>query len=123
LVPDPVVNYVDPETAGILTFTPVSGMSGQAVVTVTVDNGAVVDHAISQTFLVTVLPNGGNQAPTLDPINAAFLNEDMAKQTVLLSGISTGSENEAQLVSISATTNNSTLLSNPVVSYAIGAST
>jgi hypothetical protein len=65
LIPNPVVTYTSPNATGTLTFTPVAGQSGTALITVTVkDNGGTANGAtdsFQRTFTVTV--NNGNDAP------------------------------------------------------------
>jgi hypothetical protein len=64
LIPNPAVNYVDPNTTGTLTYTPVANQSGSATITVTArDDGdsAYVPNSSTRTFTVTV--NAVNDAP------------------------------------------------------------
>ena len=63
----PVVSYTNPNSTGTVTFTPVSGQSGTAVITVTVtDNGGTANggmNSVSQSFIVAVAPS--NLAPVV----------------------------------------------------------
>jgi hypothetical protein len=61
--------------------------------------------------------NAVNDVPTLGAINNVTINEDAGAQTVSLSGITTGAANEAQTLTISATSSNPGLIPTPVVSY------
>ena len=73
MIPNPAVSYINPATTGSLTYTPVPGQSGTAVITVTVtDNGSPV-ASFSQTFTVTV--GAPNQAPVVSTSSgsAAFV--------------------------------------------------
>ena len=58
LIPNPAVTYSSPNATGSLSYTPVAGQSGSAIITVTVtDNGGTAnggDNAISRTFTQTV---------------------------------------------------------------------
>lgn len=56
-----------------------------------------------------------NQPPTLNTIANATFNEDASAQTVNLSGIGTGGENQALI--ITATSSNPGLIPNPTVNY------
>ena len=65
LIPNPTVTYVNPNSIGSLSYTPVPGATGTAVITVTVsDDGGTANGGINTfttTFTVTINPN---QAPT-----------------------------------------------------------
>ncbi len=66
VVPNPTVNYTNPNATGTLAFTPVTNMFGTATVTVVVqDNGGTANggvNATTNTFTVTI--NAVNQPPT-----------------------------------------------------------
>ena len=57
-----------------------------------------------------------NSVPTLDTLNAITINVDAAQQTVNLSGISAGSS-DSQPLQITATSNNTNLIPNPLITY------
>lgn len=121
LIPNPTVSYTNPNATGSLSYTPVAGQSGSAIITVTVgDNGGVTNggvNSFSRTFTVTVLPQQPNQAPTLDAIlNPAAILEDATAQTVNLSGITAGGS-ETQLLTVTARSDNDGLIPNPAVTY------
>jgi Divergent InlB B-repeat domain/Fibronectin type III domain/Bacterial Ig domain len=63
------------------------------------------------------VPGVGNQPPTLDPLNDLALNENAGQQTVNLSGISSGSTNENQTLTVTAASSNPGLIPNPSVTY------
>ncbi len=54
LIPNPTVNYTSPLTTGTLSYTPVNGAYGTAVITVTIDDGASNNNTIVRTFTITV---------------------------------------------------------------------
>ncbi|WP_406700929.1 Ig-like domain-containing protein [Singulisphaera sp. Ch08] len=119
LIPDPTVNYTSPNATGSLSYTPVANASGTATITVTVtDDGGTANGGINtftRTFTVTV--TAVNDAPTLDPISdPAAIFEDSGTQTIDLSGISAGAS-ESQALTITATSSNPGLISDPTVSY------
>lgn len=58
-----------------------------------------------------------NQPPTLDALYDLVLNENAAAQTVVLTGISSGANDEAQTLSLTATSSNPDLIPHPVVNY------
>jgi hypothetical protein len=66
IIPNPVINYASPSSAGLLTFTP-NTMGGLVVITVTVEDDAFDDgsgaNRTTQTFYVDV--TGGTRGPTL----------------------------------------------------------
>src|SRR6185436_11145242 len=95
------------------------GAVGSTTITVKVqDNGgtnlSAVDF-ITRTFVVTVSPV--NDAPTLNPISDLTINEEAAQQTVNLSGITSGATNEFQVLTVTATSSNPSILPNPTVTY------
>ncbi|MGI8857394.1 MAG: choice-of-anchor Q domain-containing protein [Thermomicrobiales bacterium] len=109
LLADPTVTYTSPDSTGSLTYTPVAGQSGSALVTVKVSDGNA--STIQRTFTVNV-----NVPPTLDTIgDPAAIPQNAGQQTVQLSGIATGGE--TQTLTVTATSNNPTLLADPTVTY------
>jgi len=116
LIPTPTVNYASPSPTGSLVFTPASGASGTATITVVVNDGQTANNTASRSFTVTVI--GVNQPPTLNPITDLTINEDASAQTVSLTGIGTGSATETQTLSVTATSSNPSLIPNPSVTYA-----
>ena len=116
------VSYTPNNPTGTLTFTPVAFSSGTATITVTVtENGGTVTGGtttVSQSFNVTVTPV--DQPPTLNPILnplAIAENAPRATQTVNISGIGVGPGDTGQTLSVSATSNNTALISNVDVNY------
>ena len=116
LIPNPTVNYTNPNTNGTLTFTPVTNATGTATIAVTVNDGQAQSNTITRTFTVTINA-GGNQPPTLNPIGNLTINENGGLQTVTLSGITSGATNEIQTLKVTATCSNPALLSTPSVRY------
>jgi len=115
LIPNPTVNYVNPAGTGSLDYKPASNQSGSAVITVTVDDGMSVNNTITRTF--TVVVNPVNDEPTLDAIsNPAAILEDAAMQTISITG-STAGLNEIQMLAVTATSDNPSLIASVVVNY------
>jgi len=115
LVPSPTVSYISPETTAALLFTPTANSNGSAVITVTINDGQTGNNTVVRSFTVTVSPV--NDVPTLAALNAVTVNEDAAQQTVSLSGLSSGAPNEAQTLSVTATSSNPGLIPNPTITY------
>ncbi len=65
LIPNPTVSYTSPNANGSMTYTPVVGQYGTAVITVTVNDGATNNNITTTTFTVTVsqLPSTSNAGP------------------------------------------------------------
>jgi hypothetical protein len=63
LVPNPTVSYFSGNTEGTLFFSPVPGVSGTALITVTVFDGQTQNNSISRTFTVTVEPDTTGEVP------------------------------------------------------------
>lgn len=120
LIPHPTVTYTSPGTTGGLRFTPASGAAGTATITVTVNNFKLLNNLFSRSFVVTV--NSVNDAPTLNPLNNLVLGLNAAPLGVALSGIGSGAANEVQPLTVTATSSNPSLIPDPTISYAAGAS-
>ena len=128
LIPNPTVGYTSPSSTGTLKYTPVADTSGTALITVTVRDAGLDgvadnsdDSTAVRTFTVTV--NGVNDAPTLAAIsNPAVINEDAGQQTVNLSGITAG-DDEDQVLVVTASSDNTDLIPNPTVGYTSASST
>ncbi|MBL7883348.1 MAG: VCBS repeat-containing protein [Bacteroidia bacterium] len=54
LIPHPTVTYTSPNATGSLSYTPVNGVWGSAIITVTVNDGASNNNIVTRTFTVTV---------------------------------------------------------------------
>ncbi len=66
-------------------------------------------------FEVVILPV--NDAPTLDPVADRTIPEDSPLQTIGLAGIGTGAANEAQRLTVTATSSQPALVPHPQVAY------
>ena len=121
LIPNPSIRYTNPNTTGTLTFTPVAFGIGSAKITVTLmDNGGTANGGNNVTvtsFNVTVNPV--NQPPTLTliPDQGPFFENTAGTQTVSLSGITDGIGETGQSLAVTATTNNTSLITSPLVMY------
>ena len=128
LVPNPTVSYTSPNTTGSLTFTPAADASGTVTVTVTVNDNGTSNNVVTQTFTVTVNPvnqtqssnpinNPTNQPPTLDSLNNLILAVSSSKQTINLTGISSGLTNMTQPLTVTATSSFPSLIPTPTINY------
>ena len=120
VIPTPSVSYVAGSSTGSVSFTPATGISGTAVITVTVSDGGSTDNggitSVSQSFVVTVV--GVNEAPTLDPIaNPAPMLQNAGPQTVNLTGITDGPDDTGQTLTVTATSSNPGVVPNPTITY------
>ena len=127
LIPNPSITYTNPNTTGTLTFTPVAYGIGTAKITVTLmDNGGTANNGIDTTvtsFNVTV--NAVNQPPQLTaiPNQGPILENAPGVQTVSLAGITDGIGDTGQSLTVTATTNKTSLITNPTVVYTSPANT
>lgn len=119
LVPNPVVTYLSPDATGSLAFTPTPDLSGSAIITVTVKDDGGADNGgndtLIRTFTVTVTPI--NKIPTLEALSSTTVVEDSVAQTVNLAGIGDGDPSLEQVITVTATSSNPTLIPNPTVTY------
>jgi hypothetical protein len=122
LMANPVVNYTSDNATGTITFQPVANTGGQTTITLTVIDAGLdgniatsADNGMTSTsFAVTI--NDTNAAPTIDSISDVTTVEDGATQQIPLTGISAG-PNETQPLQITTSSNNGTLIADPLVSY------
>ena len=130
LIPAPTVNYTSANSTGSLSFSPASGATGTAVITVTVNDGQTQNNLVTRSFTVTVnavVPV--NTGPTLNPVGDIYIMQNAAAQTVNLTGINPGiianttkTGSKKTTLKISASAGNSQLISKPTVRYSVGSS-
>ena len=114
------------DATGRLTYTPAAGQQGTATIEISgQDSGGVnmggLDTSDHIFFTITISPPTPNAPPTINPINPLTINEDASLQTVSFTGVSGGTDTPAQNVTITATSDNPTLIPNPTVIYTTGA--
>jgi hypothetical protein len=80
LIPNPAVNYVSPNFAGTLRFTPAANASGTAVISVTVNDGQSQNNALTRAFTVTVNPL--NDSPTISNIPDQNINQNTSTAAI-----------------------------------------
>jgi hypothetical protein len=122
LMSDPAVNYTSDNATGTITFQPVANTGGQTTITLTVFDAGLdgniatsADNGMTSTsFDVTI--NNTNAVPTINSISDVTTVEDGAVQQILLTGITAG-PNETQPLQITTSSNNPTLIADPLVTY------
>ncbi|MCA9129611.1 MAG: tandem-95 repeat protein [Planctomycetales bacterium] len=119
LIPDPTVLYTSPNLTGSLSYAPIANQFGSATITVLVrDDGGTANggsNQFSRTFDITITPV--NDDPTLDAIaNPTAILEDSGQQTIGLTGIAAGA-NENQTLTVTAVSSNPGLIPDPAVVY------
>ena len=128
LIPSPTVAnatllYTNPNTTGMLVFTPATNLSSPTPVTITVVesyNGGTRAGVTTtmQTFMVMVNPV--NQAPTLAAITSPqpiFESATPAQQSINLSGITSGPNDGQQILNVTATSSNTALIPSVAATY------
>jgi len=108
------VSYSSPSSSAVLSFTPAVNRSGMAIITVTLNDGAASNNTFTR--YVTIVVDAVNDVPTLDALNDVFIDEDAGLQTVQLTGITAGPF-ENQPLTITAISDNLSLLPHPTVNY------
>ena len=98
LIPNPTVSYTSPSATGSLSFTPATGTSGSATITVTVNDAGAANNTFVRTFTATV-----NRLPAISLIS---------NQTVLVSTATAAipfsiSDTETAATSLTVTANSS----------------
>lgn len=105
-------------STGTLTFAPAANAWGSATVTVVLkDNGGTanggVDTSVPETFLITVNPV--NDAPFADVAEDATIASGDLSTTVVLTGLSSGPNEDNQTLTLTASSNLPEILPNPTV--------
>lgn len=113
LVPDGNLAFSGSGSNRTLRVTPAPNQFGAATITVTVTDGG--GASVSHAFQLTVTPE--NDPPTLDAIPSLVLHQNVDTQTVTLTGISAGPDNEGQIVLLTATSSDPALVSQPTLSH------
>ncbi|MBB6733542.1 fibronectin type III domain-containing protein [Cohnella zeiphila] len=121
VVPDPAIDYRSDDRYGTLTLSPPAGASGEADITVTVqdDGGTAAGGAdtVSRTFHVRVF-DSLNRPPTIGTIQDVVIDED-GTVSVPVTGLADGDGGTQQLT-VTAVSSNPSVLPNPNVQYAPG---
>ncbi len=122
------LDYTQGDATALLNFTPKENMSGviNIIVTLTDDGPGTVPHdnKIIKTFDITVNPI--NDEPTLDEIDdQGIFAVNEVPPVVMLTGISDGANNETQNITVTAASDNQSLVKNADIniSYTAGATT
>jgi hypothetical protein len=114
LYPPGGINVTETGGSRQLVLTPANNLSGQARITLTVEDAGGL--RTTNTFLATVRPV--NDRPTLNPLNDLEVESSAGATVVNLAGISSGASNEAQFLTVVATSSDPDIVPNPTVSYA-----
>lgn len=109
LIPNPTVDYVSPQTTGSLSFRPVAGAVGSAVITVVVNDGQPRSNLVTRTFNVTVA-----SAPVIAAVPNQVISEDRVGPTINITIADADSTLSA--ITLSATSSNPTLVPNATLS-------
>jgi len=107
-----------------LVYQPEAEYNGSDELSVLVDDNGQTGPEGSQTAqgTVAITVTSQNDAPTLDSIADQTINEDAVLQTMTLTGISTGADNEADTLTFQAVSDNPDLIPDPNISYSSGGS-
>ncbi|MDW7691520.1 Ig-like domain-containing protein [Flammeovirgaceae bacterium SG7u.111] len=116
IIPDPVWD----ESTSTLTYTPVPNANGTVEITITLDdesgNANGGSPIYEEKFNVTV--TAVNDDPTLAAIPTPdAIPENAGEQTIILTGIGDGDAEIIQPLTITATSNNTTLINNITITY------
>ena len=123
LVSQLAIDYTSPASLGTLTIQPAPEKFGSSLVTIKVTDAgpdgnlaATEDNMYTtETFTYTV-HEVVNALPTLDGINTTTIDEDAPLQTIQLTGVTAGLDDQ-QPIAISVTSSNTDLVPNPTVTY------
>ena len=116
LFTNPTVAYTSPNTTAALAVTPAVDAFGSTTVTATVSDAGAANATMTRTFTVTVRPI--NDPPTLTPLADRSAVAGAGAQSVALSGIGTGAANEPQVLAVTGSSSDVTILTDVTVTYA-----
>jgi hypothetical protein len=123
IIPTPAVTYTNPDNFGTLTLAPPTNTLGTSTITVTVNNGDASNNILTRTFTVTVVvPPGGNEPPTLNPVANLSVVQGTESESITLTGISSGSPSQKQTLKVTATSSKLTIVPTPSIRYTSPAS-
>ena len=105
-------------TTGAWSYAPNANFSGSDSFSVAVTD----DDGYTETQVISLTVDAVNDAPTLDVLSGVSANEDDGERTVNLIGISAG-VGETQPLSITAVSDNTDLMPDPIVTYSSPGST
>ena len=112
IMPNPIIDYVSPDSVGILTFTPRRDANGTATINVTVNDSQATNNTVTRSFTVTVQPAG-------DPPRIADIPDQlMAEDTVLFVPIYFEDPDTRTGLTITAASADSNLISSLVATVA-----
>ncbi len=124
IIPTPTISYTSANPIGTINYTPAANQftSGSPVVlTLTLqDNGGTANSGDdTKVITINVTVNSVNDQPTLsDIVNPATVLEDAGGNiSVSLGGITSGSANEIQTLTVTATSSDQAVIPNPTVTY------
>jgi hypothetical protein len=111
--------YTNVIDAGTSTSVTISNLSDGATYffASTTYSAAGAESALSSEVSYTVPVVPVNQPPTLNPVNNLTVNANAGSQTVNLTGIASSSTGGSQVLTVTANSSNTNLISNPVVNY------
>ena len=107
------IDYQSPDPTGQIIFEAKPGVSGSSNFIVRLSDGQAF---VEDDFTVTV--QHINASPTLDGIGDVVINEDVAEQVVMLTGITPGAgESGTQTVTIEAVSSVPSVIPNPTITH------
>lgn len=105
LIPNPTVSYTSPGATGSLNVSALTGVSGSATITVTVNDGGAANNTVTRTFTATV-----NRLPVISAINGStnLVNTSVAPIAFTISD----TETTAGSLTVTASSSNTSLVQN-----------
>ena len=119
IISHPVVDYSSPENEATLVIQPADNVFGSIALDIIVkDDGGTENQGVDSIVVqIQVAVTPVNDPPQMDPIGDLNIDEDSMEQTVLLTGISPGTYEDDQTVTITVTSGNTAIIPDPVVSF------
>jgi hypothetical protein len=114
LVPQNNITFSGSGSNRTVQINPVPNQFGSTTITLAVADQQAA--TASRSFVLNVA--AVNDPPTLDAVSDVTLDEDSGSRSVPLTGIGTGAANETQMLTVSATSSNTSVLPRVGVSYA-----
>jgi len=111
LIPVPVIDYTPGDVTGWLSYTPATDQAGSAVISVIV-TGNARDTTVVE-FKVTV---EANSAPRIQQVESQNISNDRVTN-IPLSGLDDGDPNDNQILTLSASSSDPSILPDPVIEF------
>ena len=115
VIPHPTVTYGGSGSQASLVFQTVPDANGSTTVTVTANDGQGANATFSRSFTIHV--TAINDPPTMTALADRSILEDASLQFVVVTGLGRGASNESDTLTVSASSSDPAVVTNPTIIY------